>query len=332
MKKIVCLCLAMMLLIACCSAFAEEKPIVIRLNIGASATETVAGGLEVFKAEVEKNSGGKMTVEIYYNNQLGDATQALAAVVKGNYEMCGSGATYIAEFMPELGVLNMGYLYKNAAHADAVLNGEIGQKLFERIADATGLLPLGAYYFGARNVMLTIDRAVSTPKDLADIKMRTNGTEPMMFLSQAMGANPVGIAYTEMYTALQTGTVDGQENPLSGAIGAKLYEVSKSVTYTRHYIDFSWIAIGKAFFEGLSPENQQIIRDAVKAGCDFNTAAGLKIEEEAGAFLEGQGLKVYDVDTSAIREQVLEAYQQKAIDDGWDMELFDEIQKVGENF
>jgi tripartite ATP-independent transporter DctP family solute receptor len=271
-------------------------------------------------------------VDIYYSGQLAEATQNIPMIVRGNHEMSGSGATYIAEYMPELGVLNMGYLYKNFEHANAFLNGEEGEKLFQRIADQTDFLPLGAYYYGARNICINKDRAIRTPADLTDIKLRTNGTDPMMFLARAMGANPVGISLNEMYTAIQTGTVDGQENPINGVITFKLYEVSKSLTYTRHFVDCTWMGIGYRFFRNLSPDLQQIVRESAAAAIQKQSTASVEAEQENADFLVSQGLKLYDVDTSAIRTQVLKAYESKAKQDGWDMDLFNAIQKVGENY
>jgi TRAP-type C4-dicarboxylate transport system substrate-binding protein len=162
--------------------------------------------------------------------------------------------------------------------------------------------------------------------------MRTNGTDPMMFLAKAMGSNPVGIALSEMYTALQTGTVDGQENPVNGVVTYKLYEVSKSLTFTRHFIDLSWMGIGYKFFQGLPADLQQVVLDSAKAACERQTSASIEAENKNVDFLKAQGLKIYDVDTSAIRNQVLTAYQDKAKEDGWDMSLFAEIQKIGEKF
>jgi tripartite ATP-independent transporter DctP family solute receptor len=309
-----------------------DKPILIRYSNVDPQDSLMNTVSKVFKEEAERRSNGKIQVQNYYSAQLADATQNLPMIVRGNFEMSPSGATYIVEFMPELGVLNMGYLYKNFEHANAYLNGPEGKKLFQRIAEKTGFLPLGAYYYGARNVCITKDRAIRTPADLADIKMRTNGTDPMMFLAKAMGANPVGISLAEMYTALQTGTVDGQENPMTGVITYKLYEVSKSLTFTRHFIDCTWMGIGYKFFQSLSPENQKIIVDSATAACEAQSKLSVEAEQKNADFLQAQGLKIYDVDTSAIRNQVLAAYQDKAKEDGWDMSLFAEIQKTGEKF
>lgn len=304
---------------------ASGDPITIKFAWGNSRTDLVAAGVEAMAEHIESASNGIMKMEIYWDNTYCETSEILTQMKKGNLEMGGSGATYISDYMPELGFLNMGYLYESVDHANAVLNGALGEEIFASIAAATGQRPLGGYYFGAREVCLTLDKEIGTPDDLKGIKMRTNGTESMNFLVSAMGANPQGISYSEMYTALDTGVVDGQENPITTVTGQKLYEVSESLSYTDHMIDFSWIAVSDSFWQGLSAEQQQIIKDAVKICCDTNTEATMKAESEAEDFLISQGLKVYHPDVSAIRTAVLAAYDKKAVDDGWDTELMQRV-------
>lgn len=328
-KSLSMLLVAVMLLsvlaIAAPASAAAAEPIKIKFAWGNSRTDLVAAGVEAMAEYIKTASDGAMEMEIFWDNTYCETSEILTQMRKGNLEMGGSGATYITDYMPELGFMNMGYLYESVDHANTVLNGELGAEIFDRIAGATGQRPLGGYYFGAREVCLTIDKEISTPADLKGIKMRTNGTESMNFLVSAMGANPQGISYSEMYTALDTGVVDGQENPITTVTGQKLYEVSKSLSYTDHMVDFSWIAVADKFWQGLTEEQQQIIKDAVQLCCDTNTAATVQAESEAEDFLVSQGLKVYHPDVTEIRNAVLEAYNKKAADDGWDTELMQRV-------
>lgn len=303
----------------------SAKPITIKFAWGNSRTDLVAAGVEAMAEHIESASNGTMKMEIYWDSTYCETSEILTQMKKGNLEMGGSGATYISDYMPELGFLNMGYLYESVDHANIVLNGALGEEIFDSIASVTGQRPLGGYYFGAREVCLTIDKEIGTPDDLKGIKMRTNGTESMNFLVSAMGASPQGISYSEMYTALDTGVVDGQENPITTVTGQKLYEVSKSLSYTDHMIDFSWIAASDSFWQSLTADQQQIVKDAVKICCDTNTAATVQAESEAEDFLVSQGLKVYHPDVSAIRTAVLAAYDQKAAEDGWNTELMQRV-------
>lgn len=307
------------------SGNASGETIKIKFAWGNSRTDLVAAGVEAMAEHIKSASNGTMEMEIYWDNTYCETSEILTQMKKGNLEMGGSGATYISDYMPELGFLNMGYLYESVDHANTVLNGTLGEEIFDSIAIATGQRPLGGYYFGAREVCLTLDKEISTPDDLKGIKMRTNGTESMNFLVSAMGASPMGISYSEMYTALDTGVVDGQENPITTVTGQKLYEVSKSLSYTDHMIDFSWIAASDSFWQSLTADQQQIIKDAVKICCDTNTEATVKAESEAEDLLVSEGLKVYHPDITAIRTAVLAAYDQKAVEDGWDTALMQRV-------
>lgn len=307
----------------------DKKAILLRFSTVASSKENTALGLESFKKEVETKTNGGIKVEIYYSGTLLADTQDIPAILKGNCEMSISGATYFTEYMPELNVMNMGYLYKNYEHANMVLNGSIGKEVFQRIADKVGVLPLTAYYFGARTINLRVDREIKQPSDLARIKLRVPTTDSFIFLGKALGANPVPLAYSELYTALQTGVVDGQDNPLSAIISNKLYEVTKSITLTNHMIDFNWAIIGVKFYKSLSPEYQKIVRDAMDNAGEVITEANLKAETDAVSFLEAKGIKIYKPDTSALRNAVLNAYlKNPSVTKGWDMDLYKKIQAL----
>jgi tripartite ATP-independent transporter DctP family solute receptor len=308
---------------------AGKKPVLIRFSTLASAQENTALGLESFKKEVEKKSKGGIKVEIYYSGTLLADTQDIPAILKGNSEMSIAGATYFTEYMPELNVMNMGYLYRDYDHANKVLNGPIGKEVFKRIANKVGILPLTAYYFGARTINLRTDREITQPSDLAKVKLRVPTTDSFIFLGKALGANPSPLAYSELYTALQTGVVDGQDNPLSAIISNKLYEVTKSVTLTKHMIDFNWAIIGAKFYNSLSPKYKTIVRNAMIHGGEVVTAANLKAEANAVSFLKEKGLKVYTPNISKLRNAVLDAYlKDPSVTKGWDMSLYKKIQAV----
>lgn len=328
-KKVFCI---LLIALFASTVFAEDnnqKPILIRFSTVASAQENTALGLESFKKEVEQKTNGGIKVEIYYSGTLLSDTQDIPAILKGNCEMSIAGATYFTEYMPELNVMNMGYLYRDYQHANKVLNGEIGKEVFQSIAKQVGVLPITAYYFGARTINLRTDREVKKPSDLAKVKLRVPTTDSFIFLGKALGANAVPLAYAELYTALQTGVVDGQDNPLSAIISNKLYEVTKSVTLTKHMIDFNWAIIGVKFYNSLKPEYQTIVRDAMNHAGKVVTEANLKAEADAVSFLQKKGLKVYTPDITKLRKAVLNAYlKNPSVTKGWDMDIYKKIQAV----
>ena len=133
-----------------------------------------------------------------------------------------------------------GYLFNSYDHMTATLNGEVGQEVFQKISDEQGLLPLGAWYLGSREISLSEDRAIKTPEDLNGVNLRMPNSEAWLFLGEALGANPTPMSFSELYLALQTGAVDGQDNPLGSVESAKFYEVQKSITLTHHLVDSVW--------------------------------------------------------------------------------------------
>lgn len=336
MKKMFALLLTSMMIIsmAACGSTGEGKgsadgdgssnePMVIRMNCSMSRDHLIGKGYQLIADKIEELSNGSMKVDLYYDNGYCSDTENLTEMAKGNLEISGSGAAYVIEYVPQYGFLNMAYVYDSSEHALKVLNGDIGAQIFETVGETTGMLPLSAYYFGTRNILLTKDIEVKSPEDLANVKMRTNGTETMMQMMEAMGANPVGVSLSETYSALQTGVVDGQENPISACIQYNFPEISKSWTYTEHYVDCSWIAVSYEWFKNLSSEQQQIVRDAVTEGCDYISEAVLEEEANTDAILEEAGVKVYRIDKTPFEEAAYEYYQQFA--DEWDQDVLDAI-------
>lgn len=299
------------------------KTIPVRISVSESASNIIGQGYTLLAEKLEELSGGVFECEVFYDGTYCSSTEALTEMAKGNLEIGPSGATYVAEYVPQYGFLQMAYLYDNYEHALKVLNGEIGKKIFQVVADSTGTLPIGAYYFGSRNIMLTKDLKVEKPEDLASIKMRTNGLESMMNMMRAMGANPVGVALSETYGALQTGVVDGQENPIAGCIAYNFPEVSKSWTYTEHYIDCSWIACSYEWFQSLTPELQDVVYEAVLAACEVVTANVLETEAKTDEILAEAGVAVYRIDKTPFEEAAIEYYSQ--FYDEWDTEMLNAI-------
>lgn len=324
MKKVLALALAvcMVFALAATSAHADEK-IPVRISCSNGANDTVGIGYGIIGEKLEELSGGVFDAEVYYDGTYCSSTEALMEMAKDNLEIGGGGATYVIEYLPQYGFLQMAYLYDSAEQALEVLNGEIGAKIFEDCAQTIGQRPLQAYYYGSRNVLLTKDREVKTPDDLKDIKMRTNGTESMFHMMSSMGSNPVGISLSETYTALQTGVADGQENPIQGCLNYKFLEVSKAWTYTEHYFDCSWLCCSNKWFESLTPELQDVVREAVAAGCQYITDTILETEKDTDQILADAGVSVYKIDKTPFKEAAVEYYSQ--FYDQWDVDTLNEI-------
>jgi TRAP-type C4-dicarboxylate transport system substrate-binding protein len=207
-----------------------------------------------------------------------------------------------------------------------VLNGPIGQAAFERVAKEQGLRPLGAEYLGTRQLNLVEDKAIRTPADLRGVNLRMPNSDAWLFLGRALGANPTPISFSELYMALQTRTVDGQDNPLPSTKNAKFYEVTKSITITNHVVDSVWPAINEAKWQSFTQQQKDWIMEGVRAGIKYCDETNLKAEAELVQFFKDSGLKVYDADLGAFSSYVLDQYLKSDFAKTWDLDLFKRIQ------
>ncbi len=307
-------------------------PVTLTVTLTAVSTDTHAQAMMKFKEKVEELSGGNITVEVYTDAQLFSQEEEVAAVVMGDADMTLTSASWLTTGSPWVSMFTAGYLFNSYDHMTTVLNGEIGQEVYQKVSEEQGLLPLGAWYLGSREVSLSEDKAVKTPEDLNGVNLRMPNSEAWLFLGEALGANPTPMSFSELYLALQTGAVDGQDNPLSSVESAKFYEVQKSITLTNHLVDSVWPAINTAKWESLTDAQKDIILQGVETGRDFCDTTNLQKEEELVAFFEEQGVNIYEADIPAFQEHVLNYYLDNDISADWDMDMYDKVAEIGAQF
>ena len=334
MKKFVSAALAAGLalsMFAGMSVHAEDlgDPVTLTVTLTAVSTDTHAQAMMKFKEYVEEASAGNITVDVYTDAQLFNQEEEVTAVPGGDADMTLTSASWLTTGSPWVSMFTAGYLFNSYDHMTQTLNGEIGQKVFQQISDEQGLLPLGAWYLGSREISLSEDKAVTTPEDLNGVNLRMPNTEAWLFLGKALGANPTPVSFSELYLALQTGTVDGQDNPLGTVNNAKFYEVQKSITLTHHLVDSVWPAINTEKWNSLSDAQKQIIIEGVEVGRQYCDETNLGLEEELVSFFEEQGLSIYNADIEAFQSHVLDCYLNDPISDTWDMDMYDQIAALG---
>lgn len=283
---------------------------------------------EVFKSKLEELSGGTMTVENYYNGTLFAQNAETAALRAGDCDMIYSGAAWLTDGSPWVSMFSSGYFFKNYDHMTAVLNGDIGKEVFQKIADEQGILPLSAYYMGSRDISLSEDRPVTTPDDLKGVNLRMPDSEAWMFLGRALGANPTPINFSDLYLALQTGTVDGQDNPLAGVESGKFYEVQRSITITNHDISSVWPTINLEKWNSFTEQQQEWVREALEAGREYCDQKYIDSESSLIDFFKEQGLSIYYADIDTFAEHVQNEYLNSDFSKTWDMDLYQKVQDL----
>jgi TRAP-type C4-dicarboxylate transport system substrate-binding protein len=205
----------------------------------------------------------------------------------------------------------------------------MGKEFVGQAEEQLGIKILGPTYFGTRQVGLKPEKEISTPADMAGIKLRMPGGDAWQFLGRALGANPTPMAYAEVYTGLQTGAIDGQDNPLPNVQNMKFYEVMSQIVLTSHLVGYDLLTISKTAWDALSPEQQEKLQAAATAAIDWSQAEHLKMEGELAKSFEEKGLKVYEPDVAAFRAYAQKMYLESDLAKSWPEGMLDKINGLG---
>ena len=250
------------------SAADKEAKFVIRTGIGYNDKSIQFKTLEFMKKCVEDFTDGDISMELYHSSTLGDDLAVLEGLQMGTIEMfCGTIGP-AAQFSPKVKLFDLPFLFTSYDQAYAVLDGEIGQEVLDSLAPA-GMVGIGYWENGFRNVTNNV-RPVKKPEDLKGLKLRTMPTPVPLSTFRLLGANPTPMNFGEVFTAMQQGVVDGQENPWETIRANRFYEVQKYATNTGHVYSPFGVLFSKIFWDKLTPEYQKAVRDAVFAARTYN--------------------------------------------------------------
>lgn len=304
-------------------AAAQDK---IELNFSAvfSPQDIRAQMMERFAEE----AGGDFAFKGYYGGTLFKQGTELVALQRGNLEMGNIAPQDFANQVPAWSVLTSAYLFRDADHLRAFFASDAGKEMTQMVEDELGVKILGPTFFGTRQVGLNLDKEIQTPADMAGIKLRMPGGEAWQFLGSALGANPVPVAYAEVYTALQTGAIDGQDNPLPNVQNMKFYEVMKQIVLTSHLVGFDLLTISLDKWKQLTPEQQEKLQTAADNAIAWSTEQHLNREAELASFFEEQGLKLYKPDVEAFRNFAQDKYLNSDLAKDWPEGIIDRINAI----
>lgn len=304
------------------SSLASAADLKLRMAATASSSDQRAVAMtEVFAPAVSSFA----TFEGHWSNSLFKQGTELEAIARGNLDMTITSAQELAEFFPEFSIFAAGYVHRDAEHQKRVFAADFMQPLKQKVEDDLGIKLLTVMYMGRRQVNLRTDQKITTPADLKGVKLRMPGSDSWQFLGRALGASPTPMSFSEVYTALQTGAVDGQDNPLPTDKDAKFYEVTKQIVLTSHLVDLNYIALSKKVWDGLTPEQQAEVQQAADAAAESGRQNNLKLEAELVQFFKDQGLKVYEPDLEAFQKTVQQAYLESEYSKTWPKGMLDKI-------
>ena len=267
-----------------------------------------------------------------YNGTLFAQGTELEAIASGNLTMSIASAQELAQFFPEFSIFATGYVHQDAGHQVRVFNDPLMDPFKQTVEDELGVKLLSVMYLGRRHVNLRQTREeldVQTPADLAGVNLRMPGTDAWQFLGAALGASPTPLAFSEVYTALSSGAIDGQDNPLPTVVDNKFYEVTKQIALTSHLVDLNYIAFSVETWNSLTPEQQETVQKAADAAAESGRQAQLAKEESLADFIREQGVEIYEPDLAAFREHVQAQYLGSEFAETWPEGVLDKINSLG---
>jgi tripartite ATP-independent transporter DctP family solute receptor len=331
MKKAVFAVVALLML-AGPAVFAQQKPVKLVFTSVSVPGDAHTQAMFVFKDEVEKLSGGQIQVDVYHSGQLFTQQAEQDAIRKGTVDMVYTSAQWLAEFIPYLSMFGAAYTFQSYDQMTKTFNGPIGKKIFEEVAQKTGIRPLVAYYLGTRQLNLTAKVGpITRPEQMKGVKLRVPNSPTWIAMGKALGANPTPMAFNEVYMGLKTGAIEGQDNPLPTDKNAKFYEVTKYIVLTNHVVDSTWPSINEKKWQSLTKEQQGWLMQAAEKARQFCDKTNLDNEKNILDFFRQQGLTVIEnPDRAAFAAYAKNSYltESKDISKDWDLNLYEEIQKL----
>jgi tripartite ATP-independent transporter DctP family solute receptor len=301
--------------------------VTIRFSTAAPPSDFLAKSLEAFKAEVEAANAG-VKVETHPASTLFRQGTEVPALQRGNLEMSTMTTFEVAQQMADYGLFNRAYLFRAYDHLRAVFDGPIGEAYRRAVADKMGIEILAVAYLGTRQVNLRQKRGVKGPGDLAGIKMRMPAGPEWLLLGKAIGVSPVPLGMPEVYLALKTGSIDGQENPLSILNAAKFYEVSEQVVLTSHMVQPVFFNIAKPFWDKLTPEQKAVLERAARNAAKLNDSGRLADEKAIVEALKGRGLAVDAIDLAPFRALADKVYREADVTKAWNAGLTRQVSET----
>jgi tripartite ATP-independent transporter DctP family solute receptor len=255
-----------------------------------------------FSELVAEKSGGSIKVDVLGSGELGSAEETVQQVQEGIIEMSNLGSP-IVRFLADYGAFELPFLFRSRDHAFAVADGPIGQELSDKLAAETGLRMLVMAENGWRQISNSV-RPIYKPSDLEGLRIRTPNSPVRIKMFETLGAAATPMPFTELYSALQQGVVDGQENPLGNILGASLQEVQSYLSITNHVYSLVSFLIGENFWQSLSADQQAILVEAAREAREAQVAYAIDIDNNAIGDLSKAGMEVNETKIELFQEAV----------------------------
>jgi TRAP-type transport system periplasmic protein len=300
--------------------WAQDKP-TLRFAAVFSDKDIRADMIRMFAKDIE----GDFKVEPYYAGTLFKQGTELVALQRDNLELGNIAPQDISKQVPAWSILTSAYLFRDANHLNKFFASEQGAQMKKMVEDQVNVKILGPTFFGTRQVGLKPKKKITTPADMAGIKLRMPPGDAWQLLGRSIGANPTPMAYAETYTGLQTGAIDGQDNPLPNVQNMKFYEVMSQIVLTSHLVGFDLLTVNMKTWNGMSPAKRTSFQAAADKAIAWSANEHLKREAELADGFRKQGLDVYAPDVNAFRAYAQKVYLASDEAKSWPPGLLDKI-------
>lgn len=276
-----------------------------------------------FKEEVEAKSDGRIEVQLFPNEQLGAEMDVINSIQLGTADMTITGES-LQNWAPKAAMMAVPYAFRDSAHLKKAVKGEIGDQIEAQITKRANLVPLAWFERGPRH--LTSNRPITSPDELDGLRLRVPNVPLFVDTWEALGARPTPMAFSEVFTALQQNTIEGQENPLSLIESASFDEVQDYVNLTGHVRSWIYVVIGKNKLESLPEDLQQVVRDAAQEMQSYEAELFEADQKRLRESLKERGMEFVEVDTDAFAEKARPAVLESLSDE--QRELYEAIQDL----
>jgi tripartite ATP-independent transporter DctP family solute receptor len=283
-----------------------------------------------FAEKIEELSGGQIKVETYYSGTLFTQEGEVTAMMTGDLDLSTLAFQDMGPYLPAASMFAAPYIFTSYEHMEKVfaLDSKVAKDFYKMVSDACGYTPLAAMTQGSRTINTKWTKPIMRPEDMEGMILRMPNAPDWINAGKSLGANIVPIAYSEVYTALQMGTIEAQDNPLPGTYAMKFYEVTKQISLTKHIIDVKLLCVTNSVWDKMSNQQKQWMREAAAYACAEGSKTTYKQEEELLKFFKDYGMIITYPDVAAFQKHSFDYYQKNGLTAKWDMDLYNRVQAL----
>jgi len=300
MKKLLAVLMVAALVFCFASSAMAEEPIKLKLGLNDPNTSNYYKGALAIASEVKKATKGRIEIQVFPSGQLGNEREMVEGAMMGTVDMWSAANSVLANFIPQMKILDIAFLWDNAKQANACVDGEMGKLIADECDKKLHIKLLGWMESGFRDTFST--RPVKEVKDFKGLKIRTMQNEYHMAAFNSFGAIATPMAYNDVLPALQQGTIDAAENAICNCLASGYYEVTKNITRSQHAFVYIPVGISAAAWNKIPADLRAPFAKAVAKGCKMQRKYLIEANNDATKKLKAAGVKIYDIDRAQLQK------------------------------